>query len=702
MATIDPVNTGSYEDDPSADYAIDAFTKINANINALNTEVRGIAEGGTGVDTLPELKELIGSYYKTQAEDIAGDKFMLLASIPRADAAYAEVVFDVCGIGDCGQNELGAVRVKVNTRGLLSDLTNYSACVTVTKLSTAWNGLNIHSVPNVSDNAIEIYLRSVPYTPKFITNIVQCIVHPTFVANLKGAIFNTGVTGTWIPSIGENNYLHPLKGLDVSSGGTGATNAADARANLGIKGLGGIVPTASSLNAANVDTAMTQLDAWYETWSAIHFKNEDYNGLNKPNWSQLLIGRNGHKGLISRSAYNGAVEQVEYYGTHNTVPVANGGTGGTTAAQARTNLGLSVNTELTDLTASRNVGALGLYNYADTGRGEQWATLLNTVSANYPCTGSAVIEGNWLNFLSIRHRGGRADGNQYGFLLYDNAMTAGNGAGDFQIRRHVAGTWYTPITIRTTGNTWVDGNGFVKAASPIIELYSDKINLNDEAALQPIEFEKLGIGDYLIKGSSGFALEGWYVEQPKDSNGNIFHAIEYEQLVNGDLAIKTYECAIDNTGKIIADHSKPIDIKQNRFVTLRLNSLPADSIAPSNPTIVDDEGNPAPTKYHTLENGVWVISVEDAEKLEADKLESMPKLTRYQFFRVLLERNYDTDSIEAQINAIEDDYTRKLVKLGWQTATVFIRTDQSVLLMQSLLNLTTEQVNEMWNEALTY
>ncbi|MFX5618499.1 phage tail protein, partial [Acinetobacter baumannii] len=44
------------------------------------------------------------------------------------------------------------------------------------------------------------------------------------------------------------------------------------------------------------------------------------------------------------------------------------------------------------------------------------------------------------------------------------------------------------IIVKTTANTQVDPNGFIKAASPIVSLYADKIELNDEAAEQNITF----------------------------------------------------------------------------------------------------------------------------------------------------------------------------------------------------------------------
>lgn len=131
---------------------------------------------------------------------------------------------------------------------------------------------------------------------------------------------------------------------------------------------------------------------------------------------------------------------------------------------------------------------------------------------------------------------------------------------------------------RTTTNTTVDGNGFIKNASPIVKLFADKVELNDEAGQQNISFEKLGVGDYLIKGSTGFAQEGWYVETPKDANGNLLVAVVYEQLENGDISVKTYDYMLNNKGRIVADTETPLDIPETRWIDLRLQELPQPEI----------------------------------------------------------------------------------------------------------------------------
>ena len=131
-------------------------------------------------------------------------------------------------------------------------------------------------------------------------------------------------------------------------------------------------------------------------------------------------------------------------------------------------------------------------------------------------------------------------------------------------------------------NTTVDGNGFIKAASPIVKLFADKIEPNDEAAQQKITFEKLGVGDYLVKGSTGFAQEGWYIEMPKDANGNILIAVVYEQLDNNDISVKTYDYMLNKKGRIVPDLKTPLDIPEARWIDLRLQELPQDETDATN------------------------------------------------------------------------------------------------------------------------
>ena len=105
-------------------------------------------------------------------------------------------------------------------------------------------------------------------------------------------------------------------------------------------------------------------------------------------------------------------------------------------------------------------------------------------------------------------------------------------------------------------------------------------------------------------------------------------------------------------------------------------------------TIAEIDRHLFPEKYMT-----------EQEQLEL-KRSQYPKLTRYQFMRGMLEYGYKSSDIEAQIMRIEDEYTRELTLLGFREATNFVRTDSSVLKMQSVLGLSDEKVDELWEYAL--
>lgn len=155
----------------------------------------------------------------------------------------------------------------------------------------------------------------------------------------------------------------------------------------------------------------------------------------------------------------------------------------------------------------------------------------------------------------------------------------------------------TPERLVTSGeflilglNTTKDANGFLKGASPVIDMYDNKIDLNQDAEQQGgITFEKLGVGDYLVKGSLGFAQEGWYIETPKDTNGNVLVAVVETQLENNNLSIKAYAKRFDDeTGDIVPNLTKPRDIPDGRFISLRLHELPYEPpVMPTQNTSTD-------------------------------------------------------------------------------------------------------------------
>ena len=108
-----------------------------------------------------------------------------------------------------------------------------------------------------------------------------------------------------------------------------------------------------------------------------------------------------------------------------------------------------------------------------------------------------------------------------------------------------------------------------------------------------------------------------------------------------------------------------------------------------------------PKSHFDIWNGIEWIDIRTEEEKFVYKCSQYPILTRYQFLRCLLENGYKSSDIEAKILTIEDEFTRELTLLGFKEATNFVRTDDSIIAIQSILNLNDEKVDAMWEYALT-
>ena len=88
------------------------------------------------------------------------------------------------------------------------------------------------------------------------------------------------------------------------------------------------------------------------------------------------------------------------------------------------------------------------------------------------------------------------------------------------------------------------------------------------------------------------------------------------------------------------------------------------------------------------------------EQLYDIYIKSLRPLTRRQFKLVLLENDL-LDEVELAINNIEDKTTKTRMQIEYTESTEFERNSESLLFMCQLLNLSEEQINTMWEKALT-
>ena len=79
----------------------------------------------------------------------------------------------------------------------------------------------------------------------------------------------------------------------------------------------------------------------------------------------------------------------------------------------------------------------------------------------------------------------------------------------------------------------------------------------------------------------------------------------------------------------------------------------------------------------------------------------MPVLTSRQLRLGLVANGISLPSVEAAIDAIEDEADREVARIEWEYATTFERSHPLIEQVGSALGLTPEQIDDMWAEAAT-
>ncbi|HIE4543168.1 TPA: hypothetical protein ACXNIS_001325 [Providencia rettgeri] len=178
--------------------------------------------------------------------------------------------------------------------------------------------------------------------------------------------------------------------------------------------------------------------------------------------------------------------------------------------------------------------------------------------------------------MSVQHSSGN--------VIITAGLSQGNPESQYRINR-----------LYGTSNTTKDSNGNLKAASPVVKLFADNIELNEES--EGVEMEHLGVGHYLIKGVVGFNADGaWGINNgfviPQDHNGKNMVLIDYEVRPDGDIEVFVFHQQnadmperfqnkrikhFDEEGvPVYFENYEPCDVPESRWIDMRVE-MPLNS-----------------------------------------------------------------------------------------------------------------------------
>ncbi|MCU6222130.1 phage tail protein [Enterobacter cloacae] len=275
-------------------------------------------------------------------------------------------------------------------------------------------------------------------------------------------------------------------------------------------------------------------------------------------------------------------------GTNGALPIDQGGTGATNAADVRTNLGLGSSATRNAYSTSGDMLSVG-----DFGVG---AVLPN---------GASIRTQN--DTTPSGFYGSTQDGNsEIGITTDLTTLVINRGARPTRIHQSYTyrKTWFSYYSgsawayheAYTTGNTTKASDGTLKAASPVARIVASqeacqRADIAEDgfswcgcgtanAEAEGITLSRLEAGVYLLTGSAGLASEGWQLLPPMDPGGmGELGVVEAEQTESGGLTIRLFKqkYILSGEGEIIKTKGEPMDVPANSWIDVRLD-MPDDSL----------------------------------------------------------------------------------------------------------------------------
>ena len=380
---------------------------------------------------------------------------------------------------------------------------------------------------------------------------------------------------------GANSDITSLSGLttplSISQGGTGSTTVD------GIRDVLKISPFTSQNNHAFIfsPNLLNRIVLRDDGYFIIQERDTTSSDSWTPNPVSIEAGGTGASTASEALANLGLGPTA----TLDIIPIANGGTGANNATSARSNLGLGSVSTLDNVPIANggtgagdaagarfNIGALST-TPANTGTGGTGARVQHAAGSGlftldmFNCYWYMQPEDTnfWVaHGVSYAGAGGEASG--YGRVSY--AIKVADGTTKY-------------VHCLTNKNTIIDTGGFIKAASPVVNIYTDgRYETNDES--DGVSVIRQGIGEYLITGCLGLnsdarwgGVDGGF-EIPTDRNKQPRIWLDYEVKEDGSILVKTYH-RTHPTSPVFARNElegfsdgDPIDIPADAFVSVRV------------------------------------------------------------------------------------------------------------------------------------